>query len=101
MIVFISKPKSCLKKRVSKFHYLGALFDENLTLEGHVEEISIKASKRLGLMARICSCLTIASTKCIFSTLVKPVLDYTDAAWGELSEGCKMIYSVSRIEVHE
>ena len=40
-------------------------------------------------MAPIRFCLTIASTKCVFNTLVKPLLDYTDAAWGELSEGWK------------
>ena len=36
-------------EKVSKFHYLGELFDENLTWKGHVEQISIKASKCLGL----------------------------------------------------
>ena len=81
-------------ERVSKFHYLGVLFDENLTWKEQVGDIAFKASKRLGLMARIRFCFTKTSTKCIFNTLVKTTSGlYScrlhDAAWRELSEGCK------------
>ena len=72
-------------ERVSKFHYLGVLFDENLTWKEQVGDIAFKASKRLGLMARIRFCFA--------GCMMQP---------GESSrKGAKTIYSVSRIEVHE
>ena len=39
-------------------------------------------------MARIRTCLTLRAAKCVFNTLVQPLFDYSDSAWGELSEGC-------------
>ena len=45
-------------------------------------------NKRLGLVGRIQSCLTIQAAKCIYSCLILPVLSYTDTARGELSAEC-------------
>ena len=74
--------------RVSKFCYLGVTLDENLSWKEHVGEVFKKVNKRLGLLGRIRSCLTIQAAKCIYNCLILPVLSYTDTAWGELSAEC-------------
>ena len=75
-------------ERVTKFKYLGVTFEESMTWNDHTETICIKSAKRLGLLSQIRSCLTIAALKCVFSTLVKPLLDYADTTWGSLNAGC-------------
>ena len=42
------------------------------------------ANKRLGISARIRSCLTLKAAKCVYNTLIEPILLYTDTIWGEL-----------------
>ena len=49
-------------ERVDKFSYLGVL-DENLSWKDHVEYVSSKVSRRLGLLSRIRSCLTLEASK--------------------------------------
>ena len=49
-------------ERVDKFSYLGVL-DENLSWKDHVEYVSSKVSRRLGLLSRKRSCLTLEASK--------------------------------------
>ena len=49
-------------ERVDKFSYLGVLHD-NLSWKDHVEYVSSKVSRRLGLLSRIRSCLTLEASK--------------------------------------
>ena len=39
-------------------------------------------------MSRIRSCLTLEASKQVYTSLVQPLFDYADVAWGEISEGC-------------
>ena len=74
-------------ERVDKFSYLGVL-DENLSWKDHVEYVSSKVSRRLGLLSRIRSCLTLEASKQVSTSLVQPLFDYAEVAWGKISEGC-------------
>jgi len=71
--------------RVKKFNYLGVILDEQLHWKEHIDLICNKVNKRLGLLARIRSCLTLKAAKCVYSTLIEPLLCYTDTMLGELS----------------
>ena len=75
--------------RVRNFCYLGVVLDEYLSWKEHVSEVCTKVNKRLGLLGRIRSCLTLKAAKYVYNCLVLPVLCYTDTAWGELSVECK------------
>jgi exonuclease III len=77
-----------LIERVPKFSYLGVMLDEQISWKEHTEEICNKVSKRLGLLSRIRSCLTIDASKCVYNSVVQPIFDYTDAVWSELPAGC-------------
>ena len=72
-------------ERVTKFNYLGVMLDEQLHWKEHVDSICKKVNKRLGILARIRSCLTLNAAKCVYNTLIEPILCYTDTVWGELS----------------
>ena len=74
-------------ERVTKFNYLGTMLDEQLHWKEHIDTTCNKVNKRLGLLARIRSCLTLKAAKCVYNTLIDPILSYTDTAWGELSVG--------------
>ena len=74
-------------ERVTKFTYLGTMLDEQLHWKEHIDTTCKKVNKRLGLLARIRSCLTLKAAKCVYNTLIEPILSYTDTAWGELSVG--------------
>ena len=39
----------------------------------------------MGLLSRIRSWLDLKAARCVYNTLIEPVLSYTDTAWGELS----------------
>ena len=76
-------------ERVAKFDsYLGVISDENLSSKDHVEYISSKVCRRLGLLSRIQSCLMLGASKQAYTSLLQPSFDYADVAWGEISEGC-------------
>ena len=76
-------------ERVAKFNsYLGVVSDENLSSKDHVEYVSSKVCRRLGLLSRIQSCLMLGASKQAYTSLLQPSFDYADVAWREISEGC-------------
>ncbi len=64
------------------------MLDEQISWREHAEVICNKVSKRLGLLSRIRSCLTIESSKCVYNSIVQPIFDYADVVWSELPIGC-------------
>ena len=73
---------------VKHFKYLGVIFDECVNWKEHVESVCKKANNRLRLLARIRSCLSLSASKCIYNTLIQPLLDYADTTLGSLSAYC-------------
>ena len=39
-------------------------------------------------MSRIRSCLSLEASKRVYTSLLQPLFEYADVAWGEISEGC-------------
>ena len=87
-------PNFCIQRhgkileKVPKFSYLGVFLDETLSWKDHVEYVSSKVSSQLGLLSRIRACLTLEASKQVHTSLVQPLFDYADAAWGEISDAC-------------
>ena len=44
--------------------------------------------RRLLLLSRIRSCLTLEASKQVCTSPLQPSFDYADVVWGEISEGC-------------
>ena len=74
-------------KRVSEFTYLGVVFDERLSFNGHVKKLISKAGKRVGMVGRLRDNLTLHSANVVYTTLIRPILDYCDTVWGCCGEG--------------
>ena len=92
-VLYINDLPQCLLRSnisaIQYFCYLGFILDEYLSWKEHVSKVCTKVNKRLGLLGRIRSCLTLKAAKCVYNCLLLPVLCYTDTAWGELSVECK------------
>ena len=74
-------------KRVSEFTYLGVVFDERLSFNGLIKKLISKAGKRVGMVLRLRDNLTLHSANVVYTTLIRPVLDYCDTVWGCCGEG--------------
>ena len=80
----------------SKFTYLGVTLDEELKWKAHAEDVHKKVSKRLGLLRRIRSSLTLQAAQAVYKCIIEPIFSYADTAWGELPESS--ITSLQRLQ---
>ena len=65
-------------KRVSQLKYLGVVFDERLSWNDHVKFILAKAGKGVEMLGRICYCITWHSAKIIYTSMIRPIIEYCD-----------------------
>jgi hypothetical protein len=49
----------------------------------HIDEISKKISKRIGLLRRIKSLLPVHARRILYMSLIAPLFDYADNVWGD------------------
>ena len=67
---------------MSQFKYLGVVFDERLNWNDHIKFILAKAGKRVGMLGRIRYCITWHSAKIIYTSMIRPIVEYCDTVWG-------------------
>ena len=72
-----------IKSLVESFSYLGITFTSNLKWHDHVEKLTQKVNKRVGLLKRISSFLPLKARLLFYNSLVLPVFDYVDLIWGD------------------
>ena len=70
-----------------EYKYLGVVLDDGLTWKTHVDYISVKVGKRLGLLHRIREDLTANASNLIYKSFILPILDYCDSVWACCSRG--------------
>ena len=70
-------------EEVSSFTYLGVIINKHLTWQDHVEYISGKINKKLGLLRRIRTCLPLEARLFFFNSYILPIFDYADIIWGD------------------
>ena len=79
-------------ERVSKFKYLGVIFDPILAWSEHVDYISSVVSKRIGVIRRVKFYLPPATLKLLANALVFPHFDYCSPVWSNcISEFCNSL----------
>ena len=79
---FIIQVGDMMIKRVTKVN-------ENLTWDEHIEYISKKISRNIGIIKRMRSILPHESLTTLYMTLVEPYFRYCDIMWGQCSEALK------------
>lgn len=67
---------------VSSFKYLGIMLSTNFTWTDHIEYISSKINKNLGLLRRIKHLLPHEARLLFYNSLILPIFDYADLIWG-------------------
>ena len=68
-------------KKISKCKTLGVIIDDKLLWKDHINEISAKVSKGLGIMRRIKTFVTQSVMQSIYNSLILPYFDYCNMVW--------------------
>ena len=76
-------------RRVKSVKYLGLVVDDTLTWDQHVDYISSKVIKNIGIIKRVRSFLPRHSLLTLYRTLVEPYLRYCNTVWGQCNETLK------------
>ena len=66
---------------VKSFRYLGLILDNNLCFGDHIEAVSHRVSRSIGVMARVSSFMPVDVNKSIYYSIVHPHLVYGIEAW--------------------
>ena len=67
--------------QVKMFKYLGAVLDECLSFNDHINFVRSKVASRLGLLSRLRGCLTTEAANKIYLSTVLPILSYCDTCF--------------------
>ena len=62
--------------------YLGMILDKNLSFKNHIDQIIIKISKTVGMIAKLRHFLPHKTLIQIYNSLIGPYLSYAIAVWG-------------------
>ena len=70
---------------------LGIIVTSSLSWNTHIQEISCKANRSLGLIRRICGreIQDLQTRKALYTTIVRPQLEYASSVWSPMSKKCK------------
>ena len=56
-------------------------------LERHIKSVISKAGKRIGMLGRLRNNLTVHSANIVYTSLIRPVIDYCDTVWACCGKG--------------
>ena len=69
-------------ERVTEFNFLGLTLDENLNWNAHIQKVSNKISRTLGVMCRLKNFLPLHVLRILYNSLILPHLQYWILTWG-------------------
>ena len=72
-------------KRVYKAKYLGIVIDNKLTWKDHIDYVSLKIKRNLGIMKRVRNDIPKEAFIALYRTMVEPYLRYCNNIWGKCS----------------
>ena len=72
-------------KHVYKAKYLGIVIDDKLTWKDHIDYVSLKIKRNLGIMKRVRNDIHKESLIAVYRTMVEPYLRYCNNIWGKCS----------------
>ena len=73
----------CEVDQVLSFKYIGITYSSNMTWSDHVDNMTSKIEKRLGLLKRIKHLLPKYARILFYNSFVLPVFHYGDIVWGD------------------
>ena len=69
-------------QKVPEFSFLGVTLNENISWRSHIDKISNKISRIIGLLCKLKHILPLFTLKTLYSSLILPHLNYGNLAWG-------------------
>ena len=69
-------------ENVCEFNFLGLTIDEHLNWKPHIQKISNKIARTLGIMCRLKNFLPTHILRVLYNSLILPHLQYSILAWG-------------------
>ena len=69
-------------QKVPEFSFLGVTLNENMSWRSHIDKISNKISRIIGLLCKRKHILPLFTLKTLYSSLILPHLNYGNLAWG-------------------
>ena len=94
-------------EKVSEFNFLGLTIDEHLSWKPHIQKISNKIARTLGIMCRLKNFLPTHILRILYNSLILPHLQYSILAWGfkmgrleKLQKRAVRIISLSKYNSH-
>ena len=74
--------------RVVDTKFLGVIISSNLTWNKHIDIVSNKISKTLGILCKVCHLLPHVGTRTLYMSLVKPYINYCNLVGPNLNLQC-------------
>ena len=69
-------------QKVPEFSFLGVTLNENMSWRSHIDKMSNKISRIIGLLCKLKHILPLFTLKTLYSSLILPHLNYGNLAWG-------------------
>ena len=66
--------------------YLGILIDKNLNWKAHIDQIALKISKTIGMIAKLRHFVPLSIIVKLYQSLIFPFLTYGISSWGQASQ---------------
>ena len=85
-------------KKVDHHKHLGVTFSRDLSWKVHIDEITAKANKRLGILRPLKHKVDRKTLECIYKTLIRPVMEYADVVWDFPSETSHLLDRLDKIQ---
>ena len=76
-------------RRVKKTKYLGVIVDDSLTWEDHIDYITLKINRGIGIIRRVRQFIPEKSLLLLHQTLIDPYFRYCSTVWGQCGETLK------------
>ena len=76
-------------RRVKKTKYLGMIVDDSLTWEDHIDYITLKINRGIGIIRRVRQFIPEKSLLLLHQTLIDPYFRYCSTVWGQCGETLK------------
>lgn len=80
-------------KQVNEHKHLGLWFSSDLSWHKHIDEICMKADKRVDILSRLKYILDRKTLETMYTSFIRPILEYSDVIWDNASE-----YQLKRVE---
>ena len=94
-------------EKVFDFCFLGLTINENLNWKSHLNKVSNKISRTLGVMNRLKHFLTTDTLRTIYNSLILPHLNYCILVWGfeckriqKIQKKCVRVITASKFNSH-